>query len=142
VLPAKRWRWRGVYANNCPSRRSDPNAFDGDPDVVGKVERCLAEELVCIGDLVYCELMQGIRSDRERADVSALLLSLPRLDMVGFDIAERSAANYRLLRSRGVSVRKTIDVQIGTFCVENGYRLIHFDRDFDQMAVHFGLDVV
>ena len=115
---------------------------DGEPVVAAKVESCLDQEQVCVGDLIYCEIMQGIRSGRQRRRVSLLLVSLPRFDMVGFHIAERASANYRLLRSRGVSVRKTIDVLIATFCAENGHQLVHCDRDFDLMAPHIGLDVV
>ena len=86
--------------------------------------------------------MQGIRFPRERREISALLLSLPQFGMVGFSVAEKSAANYRLLRSKGVTVRKTIDVLIGTFCAENGMQLIHHDSDFDLMAKHIGLDTI
>ena len=64
------------------------------------------------------------------------------LDLVGFGIAEKSTANYRLLRSRGITVRKTIDVLIGTFCAEHGLRLIHHDSDFKLMAKHIGLDII
>lgn len=115
---------------------------DGVPEVVEKVDRSLEQDLVAIGDLVYCEVMQGIRSSRERSQVSSLLLSLPQFDMVGFDMAEKSAANYRLLRSKGVTVRKTIDVLIGTFCAEHGLQIVHHDSDFDLMAKHIGLDVL
>lgn len=115
---------------------------DGEPDVVAKVDRCLDRNLVGIGDLVYCEVMQGIRSPRRRGDVSSLFLSLPQFDMVGFHIAEKSATNYRLLRSKGVTVRKTIDVLIGTFCTERGFQIVHHDSDFDLMARHIGLDVI
>lgn len=114
----------------------------GAPEVVEKVDRCLDQDLIGIGDLIYCEVMQGIRSPRERNRVSSLLLSLPRFDMVGFAIAEKSAANYRRLRSKGVSVRKTIDVLIGTFCAAHRLQLIHNDSDFDRMAAHIGLDVI
>jgi len=115
---------------------------EGESSVADKVDLCLGQELVGIGDLVYCEVMQGIRSPRERRKVSDLLLSLPRFDMVGFSIAEKSASNYRLLRSKGVTVRKTIDVLIGTFCAEHGLELIHFDSDFDLMAKHIGLKTI
>ena len=110
--------------------------------VAEKVDLCLDQDLVGIGDLIYCEVMQGIRSPRERRKVSRLLLSLPQLDMVGFSMAEKSASNYRLLRSKGLTVRKTIDVLIGTFCAEHGLRLIHHDSDFDLMAKHIGLDTI
>ena len=115
---------------------------DGQRSVVQKVQSCLDRELVGIGDLVYCELMQGIRSPRHRRKLRDLLLRLPRFDMVGFEIAAKSARNYRLLRSRGVTVRKTIDVLIGTFCAENDLQLVHHDRDFDRMAPHIGLHVL
>ena len=114
----------------------------GIPRVVEKVDQCLEQDLVGIGDLVYCEVMQGIRAPRERSRISALLLSLPQFDMVGFSIAEKSAANYRLLRSKGVTVRKTIDVLIGTFCAEHKLQLVHNDSDFDLMAKHIGLDIL
>lgn len=114
----------------------------GLPSVVNKVDLCLERDLVGIGDLVYCEVMQGIRSPRAKGEVSTLLLSLPRFEMVGFIMAEKSASNYRLLRSKGVTVRKTIDVLIGTFCAEHGLPLIHHDSDFDLMAKHIGLDTI
>jgi predicted nucleic acid-binding protein len=62
--------------------------------------------------------------------------------MVGFRIAEKAAPNYRLLRERGIRIRKTIDVIIGTFCAENNFDLIHFDKDFDFMAPVIGLKIL
>ncbi|MCX5758571.1 MAG: PIN domain-containing protein, partial [Candidatus Hydrogenedentes bacterium] len=114
---------------------------DGAPQVVEVVERCLDRDLAAIGDLVYCEVMQGLRRKREIREISSLFLSLPQFEMVGFGIAERAAHNYRTLRSRGVTVRKTIDVLIGTFCADNNLSIIHHDRDFDLMAEHIGLDI-
>jgi predicted nucleic acid-binding protein len=114
---------------------------DGEPSVVRRVERCLDQDLVALGDLIYCEVMQGVRLPRQRREISSLFLSLPHFEMVGFPIAERAAHNYRLLRSCGVTVRKTLDVLIGTFCVENGLPIIHYDRDFDLMAKHIGLAI-
>lgn len=125
----------------------DPSAWieylgDGVPAIVNKVDFCLDQDLVGLGDLIYCEVMQGIRSPRERREVSGLLLSLPQFDMVGFTMAEKSASNFRLLKSKGVTVRKTIDVLIGTFCAEHGLQIIHHDSDFDLMAKHIGLEIV
>jgi predicted nucleic acid-binding protein len=115
---------------------------NGEPAVVRKVDRCLEKNLVGIGDLIYCEIMQGIKATAERRTVSTLLLSLPRYDMVGFTIAEKGAENYRLLRTKGITIRKTIDVIIATFCVESGFQLMHYDRDFNHMAPVFGLEIV
>lgn len=115
---------------------------DGEPSVVEKVDRCLDQDLVGIGDLIYCEVVQGIRQPRQRREVSGLLLSLPRFEMVGFHIAEKASQNYRLLRRRGITVRKKIDVIIGTFCAENDLAIVHLDRDFDLMAGAIGLSVL
>jgi len=115
---------------------------DGVPTVVERVEKHLDKDLIGIGDLIYCEVLQGISRESERREVTELLHALPHYGMVGFEMAERSAANYRLLRTRGVTVRKTTDVLIGTFCVVHDFGLIHNDRDFDQMAMHIGLRIV
>ena len=115
---------------------------DGVSAIVNKVDLCLDQDLVGIGDLIYCEVMQGIRSPRERREVSDLLLALPQFDLGGFTMAEKSASNYRLLRSKGVTVRKTIDVLIGTFCAEYKLQILHHDSDFDLMAKHIALDVI
>jgi len=114
----------------------------GTARTVSKVDQCLEQDLVGIGDLIYCEVMQGIGASRQRGQVSSLLLSLPHFEMAGFGIAEKSAANYRLLRSKGVTVRKTIDVLIGTFCAEHGFHIVHHDSDFNLMAKHIGLDIL
>lgn len=107
---------------------------DGDPGVTAAVDNALAVHRVVMGDLVYCEVMQGLRVRRDREAVADMFSALPRVDLVGFANAEKAAANYRRMRSRGVTVRKIVDVLIATFCAENGYWLIHHDRDFDLMA--------
>ena len=48
-------------------------------------------------------------------------------------LAVQCAANYRHLRSNGITIRKTIDLIIATFCVEGDHTLLHDDRDFDLM---------
>ncbi len=62
--------------------------------------------------------------------------------MVGRAVALAAARNYRRLRDRGVTVRKTIDVLIGTFCLAGGHVLLHRDRDFVPLVEHCGLRVV
>ena len=112
---------------------------NGDPLVTVKVDRVLEREAVAIGDLIYCEIMQGMYDPRERTEISEMLLALPRFGMVGFEMAGKSAANYRRLREHGITIRKTIDVMIATFCVEHDLELIHNDRDFDLLAPILGL---
>ena len=67
--------------------------------------------------------------------------SLEYYDFVGKEIAIKAAENFRKLRKNGITIRKTIDVLIATFCIENGFELIHDDRDFDQMERMLGLKV-
>ncbi len=112
---------------------------DGRQDVAHRVEDALESEIVAIGDLIYCEVMQGLHGQKKRVEVSDLLRSLPRFDLCGFEIAEKASANHRHLRSRGITIRKTIDVIIGTFCIENDLILIHNDIDFTRMASALGL---
>jgi predicted nucleic acid-binding protein len=102
----------------------------------------LKEDRIIIGDLILTELLQGFRYKRELLAISELVNLLEYRDLVGRKIAEKSAENYRFLRRKGATVRKTIDVIIGTFCIENGINLLHADRDFDPMEKHLGLRVI
>ena len=97
---------------------------------------------VLVGDLILCEVLQGLSSEREAQLVERALRHFPLAPMVDPAITVRSAELYRLLRRRGVTVRKTIDMLIGTFCLEHGHALLHSDRDFDHLERYFGLNVV
>lgn len=111
---------------------------------VGRLRRIIGgdEDLIVVGDLVLAELLQGLASETEARRLRAELRRFVIRPMVGEDIAIQAAANYRALRSRGITVRKTIDILIGTFCIENGMRLLHADRDFEHMERHLGLVAV
>lgn len=94
------------------------------------------------GDLILTEVLQGFRHDRDYRKAKAAMDTLIFAPMVGRDMAIASARNYRKLRSNGITVRKTIDVLIATFCIENAHHLLHADRDFDVMEEHLGLSTV
>ncbi len=98
----------------------------------------LGMEPLLTGDLILAEVLQGFRSDRDFRRAKAALDALAFEPMVGRDIAIASAQNYRKLRVLGVTVRKTIDVLIATFCIEGGHRLLHADRDFTLMEQPLG----
>lgn len=102
----------------------------------------LGIEPLAIGDLILTEVLQGFTSDREFRQAQRLLTSLEIVDLGGLDLAIQAAKNYRTLRALGVTVRKTIDTIIATRCIENGYALLHSDRDFDPFVTHFGLRTV
>ena len=106
------------------------------------LDELLSGEFVLTGDLILVEVLQGVRNE---ADYRATLSSMSGLafsEMLGREIALRTSQNYRKLRQRGITVRKTIDLMIATFCVHNDHELLHADRDFDAMAPHIGLRTV
>jgi predicted nucleic acid-binding protein len=102
--------------------------------VLGKVE-------VVLGDLIAVEILQGLREGSQLRLVEATLRAFRVVPLCGSEIAPKAAANYRTLRRRGITVRGTIDVIIATWCIENGARLLHNDRDFAAMEVALALPV-
>ena len=102
----------------------------------------LDREPVLIGDIILTEVLQGFRSDSDYRKGYELLSGLPYMDMLGRDLAVQSAENYRRLRKSGVTVRKTVDVMIATFCVHHGFSFLHDDKDFDPMEMQLGLKTV
>lgn len=105
------------------------------------LDRMLETEPVLTGDLILAEVLQGFRDEKDFVKARDLLLNLPYMDMLGRSAAIRAAENYRLMRKKGVTIRKTIDVLIASFCVANGISLLHNDANFDIMAEHLGLAV-
>jgi len=102
----------------------------------------LGREPVVIGDLMLAEVLQGFRDDADFHRAKSLLDRLVFRPMLGKELAIKSAENYRYLRRKGVTVAKTIDVMIATFCVWSDLPLLHSDRDFQPMEKHLGLQVV
>ena len=99
----------------------------------------LGTEPVGLGDLVLVEVLQGFRRDRDYATVRGLLTSLTIFTLGGQGMAIKSADNFRLLRKKGVTVRKTIDVFIATYCINKNLPLLHSDKDFDFFQKHLKL---
>lgn len=102
----------------------------------------LGNELIVIGDIILTEVLQGFQQDKDFNKAKKLLGSLLFMEMLGRQLALRSAENYRILRKKGVTVRKTIDVIIATFCIANNLPLLHSDRDFSPMEKHLNLKVI
>jgi predicted nucleic acid-binding protein len=97
---------------------------------------------IIISDLILTEVLQGFQSDKDFKIARNILLGIPFMSMGGRALAIESAMNYRLLRRKGVTVRKTIDVIIGTFCIRHQLTLLHDDRDFDPMVKFLGLEII
>lgn len=99
----------------------------------------LGREPVAIGDLMLAEVLQGFRSDSGYRQAKSLLLDLPIMALVTAERAVRAAENFRYLRKRAVTVRKTIDALIATFCIDSNMPLLFSDRDFEPFVRHLGL---
>jgi predicted nucleic acid-binding protein len=106
------------------------------------LDSSLGNTPIIIGDLILTEVLQGFQSDRDFKIAKDLLLDIPFVTMGGQALALESAMNYRFLRRKGVTVRKTIDVIIGTFCIHNHLALLHCDHDFDPMVKFLGLGII
>jgi len=102
----------------------------------------LGNTLLIVGDLVLTEVLQGFQNDKDFEMARELLLGMPFMTMGGQKLAIQSAVNYRVLRKKGVTVRKTIDVMIGTFCIHYQLPLLHDDRDFEPMVEFLGLKII
>ena len=92
--------------------------------------------------LILCEVLQGMRGERRFREVRDELQSLPIFENYSTKLAIESAQNYRFLRAKGFTVRKSIDCLIATFCIQNEFQLLHHDSDFNPFAEHLGLQVL
>jgi predicted nucleic acid-binding protein len=103
------------------------------------LDSLLGAEPVLVGDLILAEVLQGFRSDADFETAKRLLESLECVTLGGADIGLQAAQNFRILRGKGITVRKTIDTIIATCCIVRGYSLLYSDRDFDPFVKHLGL---
>ena len=105
------------------------------------LDRVLSEELILVGDLILAETLQGFRDDRDFELAQAALAKFAQVEMLNLRLARQSAQNYRALRKKGITIRKTIDCLIATFCIAENHTLLHRDNDFDGFEGHLGLKV-
>jgi predicted nucleic acid-binding protein len=102
----------------------------------------LERQRLALTDLILCEVLQGIRDEEQAKWTQQALQKFEVLLMGGVGLAVAAAQNYRLLRARGRTVRKTIDCWIATFCLMHHHELLHNDRDFDAFEKELSLHVV
>jgi predicted nucleic acid-binding protein len=106
------------------------------------LDRLLTTSELTVGDLVITEVLQGFKSEKDFNTARKLMTSFETITISDPALALKAAANYRVLRAEGITVRKTIDSLIATRCLEDGYKLLHDNSDFDGYEVHLGLKVV
>ena len=104
-----------------------------------RLDALLGKEPLAVGDLIVTEVLQGFASDRDFERARRLLATLVLVEIGGERIAVQAARNFRALRNRGVTMRKTIDTLIATRCMEGRLALLYSDRDFDPFVEHLGL---
>ena len=109
---------------------------------VGRLSSLLGGEPLLVGDVILLEVLQGVRSQANAQRVEAALRRFDIVPMLGPELAVIAAAHDRRLRGVGITVRKTIDLIIGTFCIAYAHALLTADRDFAPMAEHLGLTLV
>ncbi|MBV9521584.1 MAG: PIN domain nuclease [Alphaproteobacteria bacterium] len=106
-----------------------------------RLQALAGREVLLIGDLILLEVLQGARDDADAARIERNLRRFLIVPLLDNDLAVRAARNYRTLRGLGVTIRKTADIVIGTYCIERGHALLHDDRDFAPMERHLGLRI-
>jgi predicted nucleic acid-binding protein len=109
---------------------------------VNRLRTLIREETLLVGDIVLCEVLKGARGKAHARLLERELQQFEWVRMLDASIATAAAANYRELRNKGITIYKTIDLIIGTYCIVHEHSLLHSDRDFDPMEQHLGLKVV
>ena len=106
------------------------------------LDASLLEGTVAIGDLILLEILQGFRNDSDYNKATKTLASLEQYEMFGHSMVAKCADNYRALRKQGITIRKTADIIIATFCIDNQFPLLFSDRDFIPFVEYLGLTPV
>ncbi len=117
--------------------------FNGvDNPHTAKLDSLLGVELIAIGDIILTEILQGFQNDKSFKTAKTVLLRLTIFDMLGQNNALAAAENYRYLRKKGITIRKTIDCMIATFCIQNSHQLLFCDKDFQPFVEYLSLGAV
>ena len=115
--------------------------FNGTENIeTDHLDSALNDGTVAMGDLIFLEILQGFRDDKEFSKAKKTLATLDKYELFGAHMVERCADNYRFLRKKGLTVRKTIDLIIATFCIENKIQLIFSDKDYGPFVEFLKLE--
>ena len=114
--------------------------FSGtDNKQTNKLDNILGLKPVAVGDLILTEVLQGFRFDKDYKTAKSLFEDVEIFEMLGVEMAIKSADNFRALRKKGITVRKTADVIIASFCIDQKIPLLFSDKDFRPFVKHLGL---
>jgi len=109
---------------------------------VSQLRSLMSVTPLLVGDLILCEVLRGLRTEAEARLIERGFRQYEIVSLSDPALAVTAAANYRFLRVRGITVRKLVDLIIGTFCIERGHALLHSDRDFEPMERLLGLRTI
>jgi predicted nucleic acid-binding protein len=112
-----------------------------DTPQVALLDSMFGRTRLAVGDLIAAEVLQGVRDEGEFKWVKRTFDAFAHVDLCDYALAIKASDNYRVLRAKGVTIRKTIDTLIATRCIEDGLTLLHADRDFTPFTDHLGLRV-
>ena len=102
----------------------------------------LENNLIYLADIVILEVLQGIRDDKLFEEIKILFGNCIILNVLNTEYAIKSANNFRYLRKKGITIRKSIDCLIATYCIENSIKLLHIDKDFQPFVEYLGLKII
>jgi len=103
------------------------------------LDTALASDTVAIGDIIFLEILQGFKHDKDYNRAKKTLSILGQYEMLGRNMVTKCADNYRTLRKKGITIRKTTDIIIATFCIDNKLPLLYSDRDFAPFTKYLNL---
>jgi predicted nucleic acid-binding protein len=106
------------------------------------LDSIVGKDLIIIGDIVYIEVLQGFRNDNDFNSARELLELFPLVNLLDREVAIKSITMFRELRKKGVTIRKTIDTIIASYCIINNITLLQSDRDFIPFRDYMGLQVI
>ncbi|MCM8856997.1 MAG: PIN domain nuclease [Candidatus Thiodiazotropha sp.] len=104
------------------------------------LDNTLGQQHVAIGDLILTEVLQGFRHDKDCNTAKSIFEELTLFELLGKEMALKSADNFRALRKKGITIRKTADVIIASFCIDRNIPLLFSDKDFKPFVKHLGLN--
>ncbi len=103
------------------------------------LDAALANDTVVIGDIIFLEILQGFKHDKDYNKAKKNLSILDQYEMLGRNMVTKCADNYRALRKKGITIRKTTDIIIATFCIDHKLPLLYSDRDFTPFTKYLNL---
>lgn len=106
------------------------------------LDAIVGKEVIIIADIVFIEVLQGFKNDSDYAKAKEMLELFPMVNILDKDVALKCIAMYRDLRQKGITIRKTIDIIIATYCIINNIALLQSDRDFIPFKDYMGLQII